>query len=99
MNEPQPVAGEVRIRVAATGINPGDVKKSQNALGVGMPYPPVIPHSDGAGWVDLVGDGVSSDWLGQAVWCYGVQSYRPFGTAAEFTVVPWTRSLASLKAC
>jgi NADPH:quinone reductase len=22
------------------------------------------------------------------VWCYGAQSYRPFGTAAEFTVVP-----------
>ena len=53
-----------------------------------MPYPRVIPHSDGAGVVDLVGDGVSAEWVGRRVWCYGAQSYRPFGTAAEFTVVP-----------
>ena len=38
--------------------------------------------------MDQVGDGVSSEWLGKSVWCYGAQSYRPFGTAAEFTVVP-----------
>jgi NADPH2:quinone reductase len=53
-----------------------------------MPYPRVIPHSDGAGQVDQVGEGVSSEWAGRRVWCYGAQSYRPFGTAAEFTVVP-----------
>ena len=86
--DPHPAAGEVRIRVAASGINPGEIKKRQNAFGYGMAYPRVIPHSDGAGQVDEVGDGVSSEWLGQSVWCYGAQSYRPFGTAAEFTVVP-----------
>jgi NADPH2:quinone reductase len=53
-----------------------------------MPYSRVIPHSDGAGRVDQVGEGVPSEWVGRAVWCYGAQSYRPFGTAAEFTVVP-----------
>jgi NADPH:quinone reductase len=26
--------------------------------------------------------------MGRSVWCCGAQSYRPFGTAAEFTVVP-----------
>jgi NADPH2:quinone reductase len=26
--------------------------------------------------------------MGRSVWCYGAQSYRPFGTAAELTVVP-----------
>jgi NADPH:quinone reductase len=88
MPDPTPTAGEVRIRIAASGINPGDVKKRQDAFGYGMPYPRVIPHSDGAGRVDRVGDGVSSDWIGRSVWCYGAQSYRPFGTAAEFTVVP-----------
>ena len=88
MPDPHPAAGEVRIRVAASGINPGDIKKRQDAFGYGMAYPRVIPHSDGAGQVDEVGDGVSSEWLGQSVWCYGAQSYRPFGTAAEFTVVP-----------
>jgi NADPH2:quinone reductase len=88
MPDPKPGAGEVRIRVAASGINPGDIKKRQDAFGYGMPYPRVIPHSDGAGQVDRVGEGVSPEWVGRRVWCYGAQSYRAFGTAAEFTVVP-----------
>src|SRR5262244_1769727 len=40
------------------------------------------------GTVDAVGKGVSQEWIGRRVWCYGAQSYRPFGTAAEYTVVP-----------
>jgi NADPH:quinone reductase len=88
MEDPHPSAGEVRIRVAFSGVNPGDVKKREDAFGVGMPYPRVIPHSDGSGTVDAVGDGVSREWVGRRVWCYGAQSYRPFGTAAEYTVVP-----------
>jgi NADPH:quinone reductase len=88
MDDPQPLSGEVRIRLAASGVNPGDVKKRQNAFGVGMPYPRIIPHSDGAGTVDAVGEGVSREWMGRRVWCYAAQTYRPFGTAAEYTVVP-----------
>jgi len=88
MDEPQPLAGEVRIRIAASGINPGDVKKRSNAFGYGMSYPRVIPHSDGAGTVDAVGEGVSQEWIGRRVWCYGAQTYRAFGTAAQYTVVP-----------
>lgn len=88
MPAPTPGPGEVRIRIAVSGINPGDIKKRQDAFGYGMPYPRVIPHSDGAGHVDQVGEGVPTTWLGQRVWCYGAQSYRPFGTAAEYTVVP-----------
>ena len=88
MDDPQPFAGEVRIRVAFSGVNPGDVKKREDTFGVGMPYPRVIPHSDGSGTVDAVGKGVSREWVGCRVWCYGAQSYRPFGTAAQFTVVP-----------
>ena len=88
MPDPIPAAGEVRIRIAASGVNPGDTKKREDAFGYGMPYPRVIPHSDGAGRVDRVGEGVPPEWVGRAVWCYGAQSYRPFGTAAEFTTVP-----------
>lgn len=88
MDDPQPRAGEVRIRVAFSGVNPGDVKKREDAFGVGMPYPRVIPHSDGSGTVDTVGEGVSREWVGRRVWCYGAQSYRPFGTSAEYAVVP-----------
>ncbi len=88
MDDPQPSAGEVRIRLAFSGVNPGDVKKREDAFGIGMAYPRVIPHSDGSGTVDVVGEGVSQTWIGRRVWCYGAQSYRPFGTAAEYTVVP-----------
>jgi NADPH2:quinone reductase len=94
MAEPTPGPGEVRIRIAASGINPGDIKKRQNAFGYGMPYPRVIPHSDGAGHVDLVGEGIAADWIGRRVWCYGAQSYRPFGTAAEYTVVPASQAVS-----
>jgi NADPH2:quinone reductase len=64
MEDPHPSAGEVRIRVAFSGVNPGDVKKREDAFGVGMPFPCVIPHSDGSGTVDAVGDGVSQEWVG-----------------------------------
>ena len=71
-----------------SGVNPGDVKKRQNAFGVGMPYPRVILHNAGSGTVDAVGEDVSRDWIARGVWCYGAHSYRPFGTAAEYTVIP-----------
>jgi NADPH2:quinone reductase len=88
MPDPEPGPAEVRIRVAASGTNPGDVKKREDAFGYGMSYPRVIPHSDGAGTIDRVGDGVPAFRVGERVWCYGAQSYRPFGTAAEYVVVP-----------
>jgi NADPH2:quinone reductase len=94
MPTPAPGPGEVRIRIAASGINPGDIKKRQDAFGYGMPYPRVIPHSDGAGHVDLVGEGVATHWIGRRVWCYGAQSYRAFGTAAEYSVVPASQTVS-----
>ena len=87
MADPQPGNGEVRIRIAASGINPGDVKKREDTFGVGMTYERVIPHSDGAGVIDRVGKGVPESRIGERCWCFGAQSYRPFGTAAEYTVV------------
>lgn len=88
MPAPEPGPGEVRIRVQCSGVNPGDVKKRSDAFGVGMPFPRVIPHSDGSGLIESVGEGVSKARVGERVWCFGAQSYRPLGTAAEFVVVP-----------
>src|SRR5260370_7984873 len=93
MAAPKAGQGEVRIRVAASGINPGDVKKRQNAFGYGMPFPRVIPHSDGAGTIDRIGQGVARPRIGERVWCYGAQSYRAFGTAAEYVVVPSSQAV------
>lgn len=53
-----------------------------------MEYPRIIPHSGGAGVVAAVGPGVDEARVGRAAWRYGAQSYRQFGTAAEFVVIP-----------
>jgi NADPH2:quinone reductase len=86
--DPEPGPGEVRIAVEVSGLSPGDVKKRSNWQGSAMAYPRVIPHSDGAGVIDAVGAGVPDGRIGSRVWCYGAQSYRPFGTAAKYVVVP-----------
>jgi NADPH:quinone reductase len=83
-----PGAGEVRVRLVLSGVSPGDVKKRQAWLGYPMPFDRIVPHSDGAGVIEAVGPGVDAARLGQRVWVYGAQSYRPFGTAAETTIVP-----------
>ncbi|MEY9836295.1 NADPH:quinone reductase [Streptacidiphilus sp. EB103A] len=86
--DPEPGPGEVRVRVSVSGVNPGDTKKRRGWLGSTMPFPRVIPHSDAAGVIDTVGAGVDVRRVGERVWVYGAQSYRAFGTAAQFTVVP-----------
>jgi NADPH2:quinone reductase len=78
----------VRVRLALSGVNPGDAKKRGDWLGNRMPFPRIVPHSDGSGVIDAVGQGVDRSRIGQRVWVYGAQSYRPFGTAAQLTVVP-----------
>ncbi|MFD0526104.1 alcohol dehydrogenase catalytic domain-containing protein [Kitasatospora arboriphila] len=84
---PEPGPGEVRIRVAVSGVNPTDW---QARSGVGHPkqYPEVTPHLDGAGTIDAVGEGVDRSRVGQRVWLFMAAAGRPTGTAAEFTVVP-----------
>src|SRR5215210_7860230 len=88
MADPEPGRGEVRVRVSVSGINPGDAKKRGDWVGSGLPFPRVVPHSDGAGVIDAIGQGVDPGRVGQRVWVHGAQSYRAFGTAAQLTVVP-----------
>jgi NADPH2:quinone reductase len=58
-----------------------------------MMFPRVIPHSDGAGIIDRVGLGVPTSRVGQRVWTWNAQWKRPFGTAAEFVVLPAEQSV------
>jgi NADPH2:quinone reductase len=62
MPDPRPGPGEVRIAVAVSGISPGDVKKRAGWQGSPMPYPRVIPHSDGTGIIDATGTGVAAPY-------------------------------------
>src|SRR3954454_11168876 len=86
--DPEPGPGEVRVRVSLSGINSGDTKKRGDWVGYGLPFPRVVPHSDGSGIIDAVGQGVDPGRVGERVWVHGAQSYRAFGTAAQLTVVP-----------
>ena len=90
--DPEPAAGEVRIRVATSGVNPSDWKRRQGTS-ASIAHPRVIPNQDGAGIIDQVGPGVPETRLGQRVWLYQSQFGRPFGTAAEYTVQPADRAV------
>lgn len=85
-----PGDGEVLVRLHASGINPSDVKLRAGISvgGMAMPFPAVIPHSDGAGVVEAVGKGVSRFRPGDRVWVHNGGWKRAFGTAAEAITLP-----------
>ncbi|MEU0508025.1 MULTISPECIES: NADPH:quinone reductase [Amycolatopsis] len=81
-----PGPGEVRVRVAVSGVNPADCHARSGAAGP-KGFPEIAPHFDGAGTIDAVGEGVDRSRVGQRVWLFMAAAGRPTGTAAEFTVV------------
>jgi len=83
---PQAGPGEVRVRLATSGVNPSDVKARQGSRKIA--WPQLVPQSDGAGVIDQVGDGVSKSRVGERVWVWNGQWKRPFGTAAEYIALP-----------
>jgi len=84
---PKPGRGEVRVRLAASGVNPSDVK-SRAGVTRKIAFPRVIPHSDGAGEIEAVGEGVPASRVGERVWVWNGQWRRAFGTAAQSIVLP-----------
>jgi NADPH2:quinone reductase len=84
---PHAGAGEVRVKLAVSGVNPSDVKSRQGSTRK-IAFPRVIPHSDGAGVIDEVGTGVPNSRIGERVWVWNGQWKRAYGTAAEFIVLP-----------
>ena len=85
---PEPGAGEVRVRVVCSGVNPSDVKSRAGLRTKTLAFPRIVPHSDGAGVVDAVGAGVRSPRVGERVWLWNGAWKRAWGTAAEYIVVP-----------
>jgi NADPH2:quinone reductase len=86
-----PAAGEVRIRVIVSGVNPTDWKSRSGASGR-TPEVPTVPNQDGAGIVDAVGPGAADLQVGDRVWVTLAAYGRPSsGTAQEYTVVPAER--------
>ena len=84
---PQPGPGEVLVRLAVAGVNPTDWKARAGATGP-LNFDFQVPGQDGAGVIEAVGEGVAKAWKGERVWVYLAGWQSPWGTAAEYTVVP-----------
>jgi NADPH2:quinone reductase len=93
VDTPTPGPGEVRVKLKNSGVNPSDVKAREGRTRK-IGYPRVIPHSDGAGEIDMVGDGVPASRRGERVWVWNAQWKRPFGTCAQYVVLPQALAVA-----
>lgn len=87
-DRPEPGPGEVRVRVVWSGVNPSDVKARAGTRSSALPFPQIVPHSDGAGVIDAVGAGIPQQRIGQRVWLWNAAWGRADGTAAEWVVLP-----------
>lgn len=85
---PQPGPGEVRVKLRCSGVNPSDWKTRKGGGNRKLFAPLIVPHSDGAGVIDAVGDGVPASRVGERVWLWNGQWKRAFGTAAESIALP-----------
>lgn len=80
--DPAPGIGEVRIRVAACGINFADVLARQG-LYPDAPNPPFVVGYEVSGVVDAAGPQTRPDWVGCEVF-----AMTPFGGYADAVIVP-----------
>ena len=90
---PVPGPGEVRVRIAVSGVNPTDWKSRRGvAPGVKLAFDDVVPNQDGAGVIDAVGADVSHFTVGDRVWT-ALSAYQlaAGGSAQEFAILPVER--------
>jgi NADPH:quinone reductase-like Zn-dependent oxidoreductase len=83
--DPHPAAGELRIRVEASGINFADIM-GRVGLYPDLPRIPVVPGYEVAGRVDAVGAGVDAGWTGRDVF-----AATRFGGYADVVCLPQAR--------
>ena len=87
MDDPVIKPGEVLVAVKSSGVNPSDVKTRAGARGE-LQFPRIIPHSDGGGVIQDVGDGVDTSRIGERVWLWNAAFGRAFGSCAELISLP-----------
>ena len=87
IDDPEASDGEVLVRIRTSGVNPSDVKTRGGARGE-LQFPRIIPHSDGAGKIEAVGNGVDKSRIGERVWLWNGAFGRAFGTCAEYISLP-----------
>lgn len=82
--DPHPGPGEIRVRVAAAGVNPVDWKVRSGAVQAVLPVDlPAIPGRDAVGVVDEIGEGVQGVDVGDRVFGLGGVT----GATAELAVL------------
>jgi NADPH2:quinone reductase len=84
-----PGQGEVRVRIAVSGVNPTDWKSRVGGKpGASLPFAEVVPNQDGSGVIDAVGAGVVGFNVGDRVWTV-IAAYQSEngGTAQEYAIV------------
>jgi len=70
-------------------VNPTDWKARERGRAWGpREFAELVPHQDGAGVIDAVGEGVSPDRVGERVWVWEAAWNRADGTAQELVVLP-----------
>jgi NADPH:quinone reductase-like Zn-dependent oxidoreductase len=87
VEQPNPGAGQVRVRVAATSFNPVDANIRAGFMQ--GPIPVTLPHTPGidvAGTVDALGEGVTGIQVGDQV--IGFLPMAGPGAAAEYVLAP-----------
>lgn len=89
---PEPGPGEVRVRMAVSAVNPTDVKTRSGATPRAIDDFQV-PHMDGAGTIDAVGEGVDADRIGERVWLLLAAFGSRWGTAAQWSIVAADRAI------
>ncbi|MGZ8982002.1 MAG: NADPH:quinone reductase [Burkholderiaceae bacterium] len=85
--------GEVRVKLACSGVNPSDVKTRGGVRSRDLPFARIVPHSDGAGVIDAVGVGVPPQRAGERVWVWNAAWGRAMGTAAQYVVLPAAQAI------
>lgn len=95
IDQPSPARGEVLVRIAFSGVNPSDAKaRAGSRPGVTRPdHPLIVPHSDGAGRIEAVGDGVDPARVGEEVWLWNGQWQRAHGTGADYIALPASQAV------
>ncbi len=90
LDTPPPGPGEVTVELQFSGVNPSDVKaRAGSRPGITKPpFPQIVPHSDGAGVINAVGENVDPARIGQRVWIWNGQWRRAFGTASTHITLP-----------
>ena len=69
-------SGEVRVKVAVSGVNPTDWKARQGN-NAALPAGGQVPNQDGAGVVDAVGGDVTGLEKGDRVWIWDAAWHAP----------------------